>query len=68
MTETAVLILLYSYYLEEAFDKNYFLNSRDNVGCVQCMVGAVNESKHDRSVGHDLQFDFFAFRNPTTLY
>ena len=44
--------------LDEAFDKNYFLNSHDDISRVWCMAGAVNESNHDTSVLHYQQFGF----------
>ena len=43
---------------KQAFDKNYVLNSRDNVTHISCMMGVANESNHSNSVVHNLQFGF----------
>ena len=44
--------------LDEAFDRNCFLNSCDNIGRTQCMVGVDNKSKRDSSVTQKHQFGF----------
>ena len=46
--------------LYEAFDRNYFLNSCDDIGRTQCMVGVDIESKRNSSVTQKHQFDFLS--------
>ena len=43
---------------KEVFDRNYVLNSCDNVTHISCTRGAENDSNHLNSVVHNLQFGF----------
>ena len=43
---------------KEVFDRNYVLNSCDNVTHISCTRGAENDSNHLNSVVHKLQFGF----------